>query len=132
MQAVVPYLTVSSADQAIAYYKKAFEAKENSRQAGEDGKVMHADVSIYGGTIFVMDEFPNMGALGPKAGASSPVGMVIQFSKPAEVDRVYAQAIAAGGKKGQDPHDAFWGARFAFLTDPFGHSWMLNAALPQK
>jgi uncharacterized glyoxalase superfamily protein PhnB len=25
--------------------------------------------------------------------------------------------------------DAFWGARFATLRDPFGHRWMLNAPL---
>jgi PhnB protein len=25
------------------------------------------------------------------------------------------------------PQDMFWGDRFAELTDPFGHSWMLSA-----
>jgi PhnB protein len=31
-----------------------------------------------------------------------------------------------------EPSDTFWNARFAMLNDPFGHSWMLNAPLPQK
>jgi uncharacterized glyoxalase superfamily protein PhnB len=26
----------------------------------------------------------------------------------------------------------FWDARFAMLTDPFGHRWFLNAPLPKK
>ena len=132
MQFVVPYLTVSNAAAAIDWYKKAFEAKEVSRAPTPEGKLMHSDITIYGGTVFVMDEFPDHGSVGPQAGKSSPVGMVIQLPRPAEVDRVYAQAVAAGGKKGQDPQDAFWGARFAYLTDPYGHTWMLNAALPQK
>jgi uncharacterized glyoxalase superfamily protein PhnB len=31
-----------------------------------------------------------------------------------------------------EPSDAFWGTRFTALNDPFEHSWMLNAPLPQK
>ena len=26
----------------------------------------------------------------------------------------------------------FWNARFAMLSDPYGHRWMMNAPLPQK
>jgi PhnB protein len=132
MQIVVPYLTVSNAAAAIDWYKKAFEAKEISRGPTPEGKLMHSDINIYGGTVFVMDEFPEHGSVGPQPGKPSPVGLVIQLKAPAEVDRVYRQAVAAGAKKGQEPEDAFWGARFAYVTDPYGHTWMLNAQLPPK
>jgi uncharacterized glyoxalase superfamily protein PhnB len=26
----------------------------------------------------------------------------------------------------------FWNARFAMLSDPYGHRWMMNAPLPAK
>jgi len=134
MQAIVPYLTVANASAAIDFYKKAFNAKENSRQAGEDGKrLIHSDLTIHGGTIFVMDEFPEFGgAKHPNEERQSPVGIVIQLPTPKDVDAVYAQAVAAGAKSTQEPADMFWNARYASLTDPFGHSWMLNSALPAK
>lgn len=37
-----------------------------------------------------------------------------------EVDRLYGEAIAAGHRGLQPPHDAFWGARFAVVEDPNG------------
>jgi PhnB protein len=132
MSPIVPYLTVGNAAEAIAFYKKAFDAKENSRMATEDGKrLMHSDLTIHGGTIFVMDEFPEHGSV-QRPNGNSPVGIVIQLAAPKDVDAVYAQAVRAGAKGTQEPADMFWGARFAALTDPFGHGWMLNAALPQK
>lgn len=134
MNAIVPYMTVSSAGEAIDFYKKAFDAKENSRMPEENGKrVMHADLTIHGGTIFVMDEFPEYGsAKHPNAERKSPVGIVIQLPAPRNVDAVYAQAIAAGATGTQEPTDMFWGARYACMIDPFGHEWMLNAPLPPK
>ena len=51
---------------------------------------------------------------------------------PAEVDRLHKRALDNGATTLMDPEDAFWGARFAMLTDPFGHRWMLNAELPKQ
>src|SRR5262249_22493000 len=43
MNPIVPYLTVSNASEAIAFYKKAFDAKENARVPEEKGtRIMHA------------------------------------------------------------------------------------------
>lgn len=133
-QAIVPYITVSSARDAIAFYKKAFDANENSCMPEENGKrIMHADLTIHGGTIFVMDEFPEYGsAQHPSAERKSPVGIVIQLAAPKDVDAVYAQATGAGAKGTQPPSDMFWGARYAAMVDPFGHEWMLNAPLEKK
>ena len=43
-----------------------------------------------------------------------------------------SRAMEAGCKSVQEPQDMFWEARFAMLSDPFGHRWMLNAPLPAK
>ena len=133
MSPIVPYLTVSNASEAIDFYKKAFGAKENSRMPEEGGKrIMHADLTIHGGTIFVMDEFLEYGgAKHPNEERKSPVGIVIQLSTPKDVDAVYRQATAAGAKGTQEPTDMFWGARYACMIDPFGHEWMLNSPLPK-
>ncbi|RYG23689.1 hypothetical protein EON82_13205, partial [bacterium] len=48
---------------------------------------------------------------------------------PAEVDRIYAEVTAAGYQGKREPWDAFWGQRYAQLTDPDGNSVDLFAAL---
>ena len=134
MNPIVPYLTVSNAPEAIAFYKKAFDAKENARMPEEKGtRIMHADLTIHGGSVFIMDEFPEYGgAPHPTEERKSPVGIVIQLPQPKDVDAVFRQAVGAGAKGTAEPADMFWGARYAALTDPFGHNWMLNAPLPKK
>ena len=136
MQVVVPYLTVKDASAAIDFYKKAFGAKEISRGLAQDGKrLMHSDISINGGSVFVMDEFPEFGdhaAKAPNGNQSPPVSMVINYATPTEIDAAYQRAVDAGCKGVQEPNDTFWDARFAILADPYGHTWMLNAPLPAK
>jgi len=134
-QTVVPYLTVKGAAQAIEFYKKAFGAIENMRMPAQDGKrLMHADLTLKGGSLYLCDEFPEHqehgGSAAPSQSGPPPVAIALVLNAPAEVDSTYKQAVAAGAKALMEPADQFWGARFAMVTDPFGHRWMLNAALP--
>ncbi len=134
MQVTTPYLTVKSAADAITFYQKAFDAQENMRMPAEDGKrLMHACLSINGGAVMLSDEFPEYGATSaaPKPDQPSSVAVAISYGTPKEVDTIYQRAVGAGCKGTQEPHDAFFGARFAMLSDPFGHQWMLVAPLPQ-
>lgn len=56
---VTPYLTVSDAEAAIRFYQRAFEARETSRVAAEDGKrLMHAALALNGGIVMLSDDFP--------------------------------------------------------------------------
>ena len=100
----------------------------------KDGKrLMHADIAINGGQVFLSDEFSEHGGpTAPTAAQPSAVAVVLAFDKPAQVDATFKQAVAAGAKPAMEPADQFWGGRFAMLTDPFGHSWMLNAPLAEK
>ena len=45
--------------------------------------------------------------------------------KAKDVDKVFAQATAAGATADMPPTDMFWGDRYAKLTDPFGHKWAM-------
>jgi uncharacterized glyoxalase superfamily protein PhnB len=134
VQPTSPYLTVKGAADAINLYKRAFGAKEKGRMPAQDGRrLMHADLTINGGTVMLSDEFPEHGGpLAPTNGSPPPVAITIQYKKPAEVDATFQRAVAAGCKSELEPQDMFWDARFAVLTDPFGHRWMLNAPLPKK
>lgn len=132
-QTITPYLTVNGAAAAIAFYAKAFGAQEVFRMPAEDGKrLLHASVTIEGGTVMLSDAFPEHGGCAPPAaGGGSPVAVAITLNTPAEVDATFNRAVEAGAKAYMPPNDAFWGDRFAMLDDPFGHRWMLSAPLPK-
>lgn len=137
MPPVTPYLTIKGADAAIAFYKKAFGATENVRLPAQDGKrLMHADITVNGANILMSDEFlehADHGAVAaPTKEKPAPVAVALHFKTPAEIDATYKRAMDAGCVSVQAPADMFWNARFAMLTDPFGHRWMLNAPLPSK
>ena len=128
-QAIIPHLTVNDAARAIGFYEKVLGAKEVQRMPAEDGKrILHCVMAVNGSSFFLADDFPERGgSTAPRPGVRSPVAVALNLNAPAELDAAYARAIKAGAASDLAPHDAFWGARFAMMTDPFGHRWLLNA-----
>ena len=57
------------------------------------------------------------------------LGLAFECATPAEVDEVYARAVAAGFHGEKEPWDAFWGQRYAQLQDPDGIGVDLYATL---
>jgi PhnB protein len=119
---VTPYLTVRGAADAIAFYKRAFGAKERSRMPAPGGAIGHAEVSIGDSVVMLSDEFPGS-ATRPPAALGGTTGYVFLYVP--DVDRVFAQAVAAGATITMPLADMFWGDRFGTLLDPFGHAWGL-------
>jgi uncharacterized glyoxalase superfamily protein PhnB len=56
--------------------------------------------------------------------------LAFEFPSPADVDTKYAELTAAGAAGLQEPWDAFWGMRYATVTDPAGNGIDLYANLP--
>lgn len=117
---VTPYLVIKGAGAAIDYYKKAFGASEMFRMPGPDGKVMHAEIKIGDSIIMLADEFPEMGFKSPASLGGSAVSLMIYCE---DVNRVFPEAIAAGGTEMRPLKDQFYGDRTGTLKDPFGHVW---------
>jgi uncharacterized glyoxalase superfamily protein PhnB len=123
MRGVIPHLIVRGAAKAIEFYKKAFGATEIMRMPGPGGDTLgHAEIRIGDAIVFMADEFPQMGGLSPLArgGTSVTLSMYVE-----DVDKVFAQAVAAGATARMPPTDMFWGDRYSQVTDPFGHIWAL-------
>jgi PhnB protein len=119
-QSVIPYLIVSGAAKALDYYQKAFGAKERMRLPMPDGRIGHAEIEIGDCVVMLADEFPQMGAKSPQTIGGTPVGICIYV---ADVDTIFKQAIAAGGKEEKPLQNQFYGDRSGTLIDPFGHKW---------
>ena len=127
---VVPYLLVPDGAAEIEFLQRAFEAVEQLRVPGENGRLMHAEVIV--GTGLIMLAEPPGGQHDPgRPVPAVPVGLMIQLERAGEVERLYAQALAAGGTSDIAPRDEPWGARLAGIVDPAGHRWWLHAPLPE-
>ncbi|NYE58865.1 putative glyoxalase superfamily protein PhnB [Duganella sp. 1224] len=119
---VIPHLVCEGAADAIEFYKKAFNAVEQMRMPGENGRLMHAAISIGASTIMLADDFPEYGGFGPKALKGSPV--TLHLIVP-DIDQAFQQAVDAGATVRMPPADMFWGDRYGQVIDPFGHHWSL-------
>lgn len=120
---VIPYLIVVDAAAALAFYVDGFGAVEDHRLTMPDGKIGHAELRFGSRRVYVADEFPSEGQLAPQPGTRSPVGLVLHVD---DVDDAVQQARDAGATIDRDIVEEVFGARSAWLSDPFGHRWNLQ------
>ena len=118
---VTPYLSVSSAAQALDWYKRALGATEVMRFE-HGGKVGHAEIKIGDSIVMLSDEWPEGGHLSPRSLNGTPVSLHVYVD---DVDRAFSQAIGAGARQERAVQDQFYGDRSGTLLDPFGHRWSL-------
>ena len=118
--AVSPHLVIAGVKEAIEFYRKAFGATEVLRLDGLGGKVMHAELDLFGCRVMLAEEAPEWGAVGPRALKGSPVKIHLYV---ADVDGVVERAVKAGARVTMPVADQFWGDRYGTLEDPFGHQW---------
>jgi len=119
---VTPYLICRGAANAIEFYKQAFGATEITRMPMPGGRLGHAEIRIGDSAVMLADEFPEMDVCGPQSLGGTSVSLLIYVE---DVDTVFPQAIAAGGKEIRPLVDQFYGDRSGTLEDPFGHKWTI-------
>ncbi|MDB5569645.1 MAG: glyoxalase/bleomycin resistance [Hyphomicrobiales bacterium] len=126
---VAPYLTVSPAAAAIAFYGAAFGAVQKALMPALDGmRIMHCELEINGGSVMLSDAFPEFGKVRtPLPGDFATASVSLEFPMAKDVDETVSRAAKLGATTEAGPMNSFWGTRFAVVRDPFGHRWMLNA-----
>ena len=120
MRTATPYMIVAGCADALAFYAKAFGAKELMRMPMPGGRIGHAEFKIGDSVIYIGDEMPEMGARGPKSlgGSATHVHLYVK-----DVNAFWDRAVAAGCTVAMPLADMFWGDRYGKLMDPFGHQW---------
>ena len=129
-QRLVPHLIVEGGLDAIGFYERAFGAEKVSVALAQDGKrVMHAELEIKGGALSLSDVFQEMpsGMSAPGHAGAASVALHLEFKKSKQVDEAIERAVKAGATLTLAAHDAFWGARYGRVRDPFGHIWAFHA-----
>jgi PhnB protein len=119
---IVPMLSLRNAARASAFYQSAFGARELSRLASPEGRIV-AMLAIGEAEFGVVDEAPQVGNLSPETlgGTSVRISLVV-----ADPDAVAQRAIEAGAELIFPVEDQPYGWRQGRVRDPFGHHWLLG------
>jgi PhnB protein len=120
---ITPYLAISDAAKAIAFYQQAFGAVEVFRLEAPDGRVVHAELKIGDSSLMLGDPCDREGGLtASQKLAGAGVGLHLYVE---DCDKVYAQALTAAATQLQAVTDQFYGDRSGSLKDPFGNIWFV-------
>lgn len=117
----IPYLSVTNAKEAVAFYSRVFESAPTLQLNMPDGRVMHCEFRVGGARFFLSEELLEHGGTpSPATLGASSVAIHIYVD---DCDAMVARMVAGGAQILMAPTDMFWGERFARLRDPFGHEW---------
>ena len=120
-----PYLRVSDADAAIAFYIEVFGAVDVLRLREPGGRVAHAELrfGVDGeGSVMLSGEYSEYDLLGPLARGGTSVALQLYVD---HVDAVFDAAEKAGARVLKPPALDPFGDRAGKLVDPWGHEWLV-------
>jgi uncharacterized glyoxalase superfamily protein PhnB len=123
---VYPYLRVHNTAEAITFYARAFDAKEQFRLTEPSGRIGHAEIKIGPTTLMLADEYPEHGIRGPLSLGGTSFAIHLHVG---DVDKAFARAVDAGATVVRPLKDQFYGERSGTVRDPFGHEWLLGGHL---
>lgn len=109
---VTPYLIVRDAKAVLDFMQRAFNGQVIFAMEGPGNSIVHAEVRI-GDSVVMLAEgcegYPPMPAM---------LHLYVE-----DVDRVFHQALYAGGIAASNPTNQFYGDRSAAVLDPSGNRW---------
>ena len=123
---VTAYLCAKGAADAIAFYGRAFGAKELYRLENADGTIGHAEVEIGRTTVYVSDEAPQLGVLSPATLKGNSTSFVLDVD---DCETAFQRAVDAGATVERPLTDNPYG-RGGWVVDPFGHRWSIMTPNP--
>ena len=123
---ITPFLAIGGgrAEEALAFYARAFAAGTVERNVAADGKrLMQASIKLNNGWVMLADEFPEHGMV-----AAPPASVTLHLQVD-DADAWFTRAAEAGCTITMPIADQFWGDRYGRLEDPFGHAWSIGSPL---
>ena len=120
---VTPYLSISSAKDAIEFYKLAFGATEVFRLNTPTGEIAHAEIQIGNSRIMLSEPCEDSPMPSPDTLGGSTFSVHLYVD---DVDAMFEQAIDAGALDIKSVENQFYGDRMGTLKDPFGHIWFVG------
>lgn len=116
---LTPFLAISRAADAIAFYRDVFGARVvDVTEFG--GVVAHADLDFGTGMLQLGEPSPEYHLIAPPQGEDDCYSIGVYVP---DVDATVARAVEAGATVREAPSDFVSGDRFASIRDPFGVRW---------
>ena len=114
---LTPYITIrdGQGSEAVAFYIRAFGAREAQRQLADDGKrLLHSHLIVNGSSLMLSDDFPEYRG---GAAAPEPAGTTLHLQVK-NADEWWNRSVEAGAQIRMPLADQFWGDRYGQLRDP--------------
>ena len=123
----VPYLSVTNAKEAVAFYSRVFETEPTNLLHMPDGRVMHCEFVCGGARFLLSEELPEHGGTpSPQSLGGTTVAIHLYVD---DCDAIVASMQGNDAEVLMPPEDMFWGERFGRVRDPFGHEWGIATRL---
>lgn len=118
-----PVMYMKNVADAMAFYKKAFDAKELRLFSNDDGNIHVAELMIQDAMFHLHEETEKKKQLSPATlhGTCVIIGLFVE-----NPDELFEKAVAAGATITQPMQDYEYGFRQGDLVDPFGHHWTIQ------
>ena len=127
---VTPYVIVNDAPAAIDFYGRAFGAVELSVNKNENGKVLHAEVTIGDSPVMLAEECEFNGIVAKSPHALGGISMQLYLYVP-DVDGLLRGRCPPARKRSCPLGSAVRGS-LGGVVDPFGHVWWLATSLSTR
>lgn len=127
---VSPYLVVPDTAAALAFYARAFSARELLRHTDDKGQITHAEIMVGDSPIMLSGPFDvgPLAAHAPEKLGGTPLHLYLYVP---DADALVAQALAAGAREVVPTADQSYGDRMGGVLDPFGHMWWIATFKPE-
>jgi len=123
--AIEPWLTLKNGEEAVAFYKSAFNAKETYRLSDPGGGLV-VRLAVNGAGFWISSESVSNEINKPIAPLGGDnVRMILIVDDP---EKLFAQAIKAGAKEIFSVGEEH-GWRLGRISDPFGMHWEIGHQL---
>jgi catechol 2,3-dioxygenase-like lactoylglutathione lyase family enzyme len=123
MKPKIALVTLGVADlkKSLAFYRDGLGLPLHNYKDGDDMIMFRLEGSWLG--LYPREELAKDATV-PHDGAGF-CGITLAHNEPAkeDVDKVFAEALAAGAKPVKTPQDVFWGGYSGYFADPDGHLW---------
>ena len=107
--------------QTLAFYREGLGFKTHNYKEGDPHVMFVMEgswLSLYPRALLAEDAGVNDDGRG-----FSGITLAHNVKSKADVDAVFAQALAAGARPVKQPQDVFWGGYSSYFADPDGYLW---------
>jgi uncharacterized glyoxalase superfamily protein PhnB len=127
MTSLFAYLSYRNAPAAIEWLE-AIGFQVVTRQPGDDGTVLHAELSL-GDAVVMLASADADYSVPPRVGRSTGRGLYLLVE---DVGAIFTAAVDAGATKVLAPETTEWGTERARVLDSEGHEWSFGNYEPGR